>query len=107
VETVGESFQVYKSGDIDVSLPRRESKSGRGHRGFDIAGDPSMELHEAVRRHPNDLVLATTAADIRRAGAACAGRGVIRKIDLAGNGEIERDDGIVLRRMQFLFRQFR
>ena len=40
VETVGESFQVYKSGDIDVSLPRRESKSGRGHRGFDITGDP-------------------------------------------------------------------
>src|SRR4051812_30870507 len=37
VETVGESFQVYKSGDVDVSLPRRESKSGRGHRGFDIA----------------------------------------------------------------------
>ena len=26
-------------------------------------------VHEAVRRHPNDLVLATTAADIRRAAA--------------------------------------
>ncbi len=25
VEAVGESFQVYKSGDIDVSLPRRDS----------------------------------------------------------------------------------
>jgi tRNA nucleotidyltransferase (CCA-adding enzyme) len=36
VETVGESFQVYKVGDIDVSLPRRESKAGRGHRGFDV-----------------------------------------------------------------------
>ena len=44
VETVGESFQVYKIGDIDVSLPRRESKSGRGHRGFDIAGDPGMPI---------------------------------------------------------------
>ena len=31
-KTVGESFQVFKVGDIDVSLPRRESKSGRGHR---------------------------------------------------------------------------
>src|SRR6185369_618387 len=50
VETVGESFQVYKSGDIDVSLPRRESKAGRGHRGFEITGDPSMPLDEAVRR---------------------------------------------------------
>src|ERR1700736_5764174 len=42
VETVGESFQVYKVGNIDVSLPRRESKSGHGHRGFEVTGDPSM-----------------------------------------------------------------
>jgi len=50
VETVGESFQVYKAGDIDVSLPRRESKSGRGHRGFDVDGDPDMSVEEASRR---------------------------------------------------------
>jgi tRNA nucleotidyltransferase (CCA-adding enzyme) len=72
---VGEHFSVYKvvcyrplkgessgtpsvSGDpalhqrfeIDVSLPRRESKSGRGHRGFVIAGDPTMTFLEAARR---------------------------------------------------------
>ena len=50
VETVGESFQVYKLGEIDVSLPRRESKSGRGHRGFDVTGDPAMTIEEAARR---------------------------------------------------------
>jgi tRNA nucleotidyltransferase (CCA-adding enzyme) len=50
VETVGESFQVYKAGDIDVSLPRRESKAGRGHRGFAVAGDPAMTAEEAARR---------------------------------------------------------
>jgi len=50
VETVGESFQVYKCGDLDVSLPRRESKSGRGHRGFVVTGDPSMSVEEAARR---------------------------------------------------------
>ena len=50
VEAVGESFQVYKVGDIDVSLPRRESKSGRGHRGFEVTGDPAMPVAEAVRR---------------------------------------------------------
>src|SRR5438132_5300496 len=50
VETVGESFQVYKVGDIDVSLPRRESKAGQGHRGFDVTGDPSMTIDEAARR---------------------------------------------------------
>jgi len=50
VEAVGESFQVFKLGDIDVSLPRRESKSGRGHRGFEVSGDPGMSVAEAARR---------------------------------------------------------
>jgi tRNA nucleotidyltransferase (CCA-adding enzyme) len=50
VEAVGESFQVYKIGDIDVSLPRRDSKAGRGHRGFVVTGDPEMSIAEAARR---------------------------------------------------------
>lgn len=50
VETVGESFQVFKLGEIDVSLPRRESKAGRGHRGFEVTGDPTMTIAEAARR---------------------------------------------------------
>jgi tRNA nucleotidyltransferase (CCA-adding enzyme) len=50
VEAVGESFQVYKVGDIDVSLPRRDSKAGRGHRGFVVTGDPDMSIAEAARR---------------------------------------------------------
>jgi tRNA nucleotidyltransferase (CCA-adding enzyme) len=50
VEAVGESFQVYKIGDIDVSLPRRDSKAGRGHRGFIVSGDPGMSIGEAARR---------------------------------------------------------
>ncbi|MGH9141381.1 MAG: CCA tRNA nucleotidyltransferase, partial [Vicinamibacterales bacterium] len=50
VEAVGESFQVYKIGDIDVSLPRRDSKAGRGHRGFVVTGDPKMSIEEAARR---------------------------------------------------------
>jgi tRNA nucleotidyltransferase (CCA-adding enzyme) len=50
VETIGESFTVYKLGTIDVSLPRRESKVGRGHRGFLVEGDPAMPLDEASRR---------------------------------------------------------
>jgi tRNA nucleotidyltransferase (CCA-adding enzyme) len=50
VETVGESFQVFKVGGLDVSLPRRESKSGRGHKGFLVTGDPSMTFGDAARR---------------------------------------------------------
>jgi tRNA nucleotidyltransferase (CCA-adding enzyme) len=51
VNAVGEAFTVYKIGlDLDVSLPRRERKAGRGHRGFVIEGDPSMSVEEAARR---------------------------------------------------------
>jgi tRNA nucleotidyltransferase (CCA-adding enzyme) len=50
VNTVGESFTVYKVADIDISLPRRESKTGRGHKGFAVTGDPSMTPAEAARR---------------------------------------------------------
>jgi tRNA nucleotidyltransferase (CCA-adding enzyme) len=69
VNAVGEAFTVYKvklpaageSSDIhqpaeardlviDVSLPRRESKTGRGHRAFEVAGDPQMSYEEAARR---------------------------------------------------------
>ena len=50
VHTVGESFTVYKVADVDVSLPRRDSKVGRGHRGFEVTGDPDMSVEEAARR---------------------------------------------------------
>ena len=51
VNVVGEAFTVYKLGaDLDVSIPRRERKSGRGHRAFVIEGDPSMSVEDAARR---------------------------------------------------------
>src|SRR5678815_1527854 len=51
VNVVGEAFTVYKLGpDLDVSLPRRERKSGRGHRAFVVEGDPSMTIEDAARR---------------------------------------------------------
>ncbi|HEV2704957.1 MAG TPA: HD domain-containing protein [Pyrinomonadaceae bacterium] len=51
VNVVGEAFTVYKLGhDLDVSLPRRERKTARGHRGFVIEGDPHMDVAEATRR---------------------------------------------------------
>jgi tRNA nucleotidyltransferase (CCA-adding enzyme) len=50
VEPIGQSFPVYKIGTIDIGLPRRESKSGRGHKGFVVEGDPTMSIIEAARR---------------------------------------------------------
>jgi tRNA nucleotidyltransferase (CCA-adding enzyme) len=57
VDAVGKSFPVYKLVvddpdvvDIDVALPRRESKSGRGHKGFEVRGDPGMSYRDAASR---------------------------------------------------------
>lgn len=51
VNVVGEAFTVYKIGnDLDVSLPRRERKVGKGHRGFVVEGDPDMSFEEACSR---------------------------------------------------------
>jgi len=50
VEPVGRAFPVYKLGPIDVALPRRESKSGRGHTAFTVQGDPQMSFEDAARR---------------------------------------------------------
>ena len=57
VDAVGESFTVFKvsglegaDGAVDVSLPRRDSKVGPGHRGIAVTGDPDLSLEEAARR---------------------------------------------------------
>lgn len=51
VDAVGEAFTVYKIGqDLDVALPRREKKIGRGHKGFVVEGDPQMSFEEAAKR---------------------------------------------------------
>ena len=50
VEPVGRAFPVYKLGPIDVALPRRESKHGRGHTSFTVDGDPFMPFDDAARR---------------------------------------------------------
>ena len=51
VNIVGEAFTVYKLGaDLDVSLPRRERKTGHGHRAFFIEGDPAMPIEDAASR---------------------------------------------------------
>ena len=49
---VGMSFGVIKiSGvDVDVSLPRRENKTGRGHRGFLITPDSELSPQDASAR---------------------------------------------------------
>ncbi|HET7535084.1 MAG TPA: polynucleotide adenylyltransferase, partial [Candidatus Didemnitutus sp.] len=53
-DLVGRSFGVIKvrveSAEYDFSLPRRESKTGAGHRGFAVAPDPELTEQEAAAR---------------------------------------------------------
>jgi tRNA nucleotidyltransferase (CCA-adding enzyme) len=56
-DVVGRSFGVIKvrsrtsGAEYDFSLPRRESKTGAGHRGFAVAPDPTLsEAAAAARR---------------------------------------------------------
>jgi tRNA nucleotidyltransferase (CCA-adding enzyme) len=110
VEAVGQSFPVYKvigenGSAIDVAIPRRESKQGRGHKGFEVRGDPFMSLEEAARRRdftinaiswdpltdeyvdPFDgrddlqrhLLRACRRADVRRRQPSCAARRAVRR----------------------------
>jgi tRNA nucleotidyltransferase (CCA-adding enzyme) len=57
VDEVGQAFAVLKlsalagiEGSIDISIPRRDSKAGPGHRGIAAAGDPGLSIAEAARR---------------------------------------------------------
>ena len=112
VEAVGQSFPVYKvvppgsAGDIDVALPRRESKKGRGHKGFEVEGDPSMSLRDAARRR--DFTINAISWDPLEDvyedpfdGRADLDRRILRAVDAATFG----DDSLrVLRAVQFAAR---
>jgi len=67
VDEVGASFGVFKVKDetmpdpIDVSLPRRDSLIGVGHKGFAVEVDQNMDIQEAARRR--DLSINSVAYD--------------------------------------------
>ena len=56
VDTVGTSFGIIMLNNpqfprsLEFSIPRRENKEGRGHRGFIMELDPTMSTFEATRR---------------------------------------------------------
>jgi len=53
-DVVGQSFGVIKlrldGAEYDFSLPRRESKTGSGHRGFAVEPEPNLSDSEAAAR---------------------------------------------------------
>lgn len=52
LDTVGRAFGVFilKGLNMDIALPRRESKTGPKHTDFEVTGDPSMTPLEAASR---------------------------------------------------------
>ena len=106
VNVVGESFTVYKVGGVDVALPRRDSKTGQGHRGFSVEGDPGMDVAEAARRR--DFTINAIAYDPLtgeyldpHGGIADLARRVLRAVD----ARTFADDSLrVLRAVQFAAR---
>jgi len=64
-DVVGRSFGVLKvrleGTEYDFSLPRRESKTGAGHRGFAVSPDPQLTEAEAAARR--DFTLNAIAYD--------------------------------------------
>ena len=106
VEPVGQAFPVYKLGHIDVALPRRESKSGRGHKCFIVQGDHTMAFADAARRR--DFTINAIGWDPLTDeyldpfdGRADLARRLLRVVDPATFG----DDSLrVLRALQFAAR---
>lgn len=54
-KVVGASFGVIKAddpilGEVDFTVPRRESKIGKGHTGFLVETDPNMSFKDAASR---------------------------------------------------------
>ena len=102
VDLVGQSFGVLKVGrDVDVALPRRESKSGLGHKGFSVESVPDLKPEEAFARR--DFTI--NAIGMRLDGSFCDpfdGIGDIKRRILRATGPAFKDDPLrVLRGMQF------
>ncbi len=90
VIAVGRAFGVLrvKGLDVDFALPRKDNKTGAGHRGFVVATDPFLDYGEAARRR--DLTINCISYDPLNheivdplSGRTDLERGVLRAADAA------------------------
>ncbi|MDP2342442.1 MAG: HD domain-containing protein [Deltaproteobacteria bacterium] len=113
VHAVGRSFGVLKVDVVvgserevlDVSLPRTESKEGRGHKGFVVASDPHLPFDKAAARR--DFTLNAIGIDLQTGavldpwgGVNDLERGLLRHVSDA----FDEDPLRVLRAAQFAAR---
>ena len=111
VSEVGKSFGILKitleNGlDLDISLPRRESKIASGHKGFEVNTEPYMGIEDACRRRDftiNSILADPITGEIKDPfhGVEDLRNGVLRITDI----ETFKDDPLrVLRALQFVGR---
>lgn len=103
INEVGASFGVLKVGPMDVALPRKDSKTGQGHRGFVVEADPNLTHKDAARRRDftiNTLALDPLTGDLidEWNGVVDIEKGVLRMVDKETFGD---DPLRSLRAMQF------
>ena len=90
VIAVGRAFGVLRLAELDVdfSLPRRDSKVGPGHRGFDVEVDPTLDFETASRRRDltvNSMGLDPLTEELLdpHGGRADLEAGILRAVDTA------------------------
>lgn len=107
IETVGRQFGVFilKGYNIDISIPRRESKIGEKHSDFKVEGDPFMDPIIAASRR--DFTMNAISYDLDNHslldpfnGAEDLSKNILRHVSDA----FEEDALRVLRAMQFIGR---
>ena len=110
VDTVGQSFGIimlhqpgYKP--VEIALPRRENKEGRGHKGFMVEVDPTMSTFEATRRR--DFTINSMLLDLHTGELIDhhTGRADLQSRFLRATSEAYMEDPLrVLRGFQFIAR---
>ncbi len=113
VDEVGQAFTVFKvsglegvHGAVDVSLPRRDSKVGPGHRGIAAVGDPRLSVEESTRRRDftiNAILFDPLSGELvdPQGGQADLAARILRAVDAQAFGE---DPLRALRAVQFAAR---
>ncbi len=103
---VGDKFSVIMLGRIQISIPRKDSKTGPRHKDFEVTGDHTMSIKEAARRRDftmNSLAWDPFTGEIidQWGGIDDIEKGILRATD----PELFGDDALrVLRAMQFVGR---
>ena len=106
--TVGNNFGIYNINrfNLDISLPRKETAIGKGHKDFDIIVDPYLSLKESAKRRDftiNALMKNILTGEIidYYGGLDDLKKGIIRHID---DNTFAEDPLRVLRACQFAAR---